>query len=127
MCGSAEEYPAKADRTTAGVSSEARAVIDASKPYPGGNDALYLLHQMDLEDKHRLLLALAGGADQGLVIGPPSAPRDDGSVIQPLQMLSRAMSKHLYPLQEGSMLIRTDAAEPDILSLHTFFLHRDPA
>jgi hypothetical protein len=32
------------------------AIVDGVKPYKGGNDALWGLHQLDLIDKHRLLI-----------------------------------------------------------------------
>ncbi len=38
-------------------------IVDTIKPYPGGNDALYSLHQIDIMDKHKLLvpvLTIAG-------------------------------------------------------------------
>lgn len=36
-----------------------RRVIDDLQPYPGGNDLLYGLHDLDIADKHQLLLPVA--------------------------------------------------------------------
>lgn len=42
-----------------GISEEALDLLYALKPYKGGNDALWRLHQLDIVDKHRLLLTVA--------------------------------------------------------------------
>jgi len=39
-----------------GVSQPARAAIGELRPWRGGNDALWLLHRLDIQDKHRLPL-----------------------------------------------------------------------
>ncbi|BEQ15310.1 hypothetical protein FAK_23760 [Desulfoferula mesophila] len=31
-------------------------IIDDIKPYPGGNDALYALHSLDIYDKHKIII-----------------------------------------------------------------------
>lgn len=113
IANSAPEYKAKAGRATDGLHPDARAVLDELSPYAGGNDALYLLHQLDVEDKHHLLLALASSADQGLMVGPPSAPDPSGFRFQPVQMMSRKMSAHLFPLEDGSLLMKTNVPDPD--------------
>jgi hypothetical protein len=41
-----------------GMSKRAKAAIDALKPYKGGNDALWRLHDLDNIDKHRSLFTL---------------------------------------------------------------------
>ena len=41
----------------------ARNIIRDLKPYPGGSDALVDLHQLDLIDKHRRVVAVAGAGD----------------------------------------------------------------
>jgi hypothetical protein len=42
-----------------GISKPALDVLYALKPYKGGNDALWLIHKLDIVDKHRLLLTVA--------------------------------------------------------------------
>jgi hypothetical protein len=42
-----------------GISATAQKLIDAVKPYKGGNDALWTLHQLDITDKHKLLIVTA--------------------------------------------------------------------
>jgi len=123
MSRSAATYQSNADLKTKGIHPGARDAIDQSKPYPGGNDDLYLLHELDIEDKHHLLLALAAGGDMGLAIGPPLGPRPDGSFLQQIQRFSRAHSKHLFPLRDGSMLMRTDATigDPHAMMEHFHF------
>lgn len=42
-----------------GVSQAALDILYGLKPYKGGNDALWRIHQLDIVDKHRLLLTVA--------------------------------------------------------------------
>lgn len=65
---SAAAYPAFSNRRLRGVQQAAKAAIDATKPYPGGNDTLWQLHKLNNVDKHRLLLTVrsrARGVDLG--------------------------------------------------------------
>jgi hypothetical protein len=39
-----------------GMSQDAIDAITATKPYQGGNDALWILHKLDIADKHHALL-----------------------------------------------------------------------
>jgi len=43
----------------AGISPTAQTLIDAIKPYKGGNDDFWMLHQLDITDKHKILLVTA--------------------------------------------------------------------
>jgi hypothetical protein len=47
-----------------GVSAPAMDLIEALKPYNGGNDGLYALHRLDIRDKHRLLITVGGLRDR---------------------------------------------------------------
>jgi hypothetical protein len=76
-----------------------QAVIKSLRPYPGGNDLLYAFHQMDLTRKHRRLLSAS------------VRPRGVGYFRvgdQPPPMFTGNRS-----FEEGTVLLRTDAAFPD--------------
>jgi hypothetical protein len=47
-----------------GISPGAQKVLDSLKPYRGGNDDLWNLHQLDISDKHKLLLVTAFALSQ---------------------------------------------------------------
>jgi hypothetical protein len=64
---SASEYKAKKGRKVKGMRKEAIDAIDAAKPYKGGNDTLWMLHSLNIVDKHRLLIAV-GSAFKGVNI-----------------------------------------------------------
>jgi len=40
-----------------GISADHRLIFESHKPYKGGNDLLYALHQLDIRRKHRRLLS----------------------------------------------------------------------
>jgi hypothetical protein len=63
------EYEASRKRKIKGVTQAAIDAIDATKPYKGGNDLLWKLHQLNNIDKHRLLIAV------GSAVANFSAPR----------------------------------------------------
>lgn len=52
------KYMKGSKRKLIGISETARRLIQGLKPYKGGNDALWLLHRMDIIDKHRHLNVL---------------------------------------------------------------------
>jgi hypothetical protein len=58
VADSAAEYPALRDRKVRGARQDAIDAIDATKPYAGGNDALWRVHKLNNVDKHRLLIAV---------------------------------------------------------------------
>lgn len=51
-------YESRKTRYIQGAQREAIEAIDRLKPYKSGNSALWLLHQLDIADKHRLILAI---------------------------------------------------------------------
>ena len=50
--------------------------IDAAKPYKGGNDELWVLHRLDIADKHHALLTTVTGLPNVsfYVVGNPLDP-----------------------------------------------------
>src|SRR5258708_5776051 len=42
-----------------GISADAQKLIEAAKPYKGGNVGLWTIHQLDITDKHKVLLVTA--------------------------------------------------------------------
>jgi hypothetical protein len=59
---SATEYEAKKMGQIKGMRQSAIDAIDATRPYKGGNDQLWMLHNLDKIDKHRLLIAVGSAA-----------------------------------------------------------------
>jgi hypothetical protein len=56
ISNSAQTHESRKVRKLRGMSEDAKKAIDALKPYKGGNDALWLLHELDNTDKHSFLL-----------------------------------------------------------------------
>jgi hypothetical protein len=56
--GSKTSYENKKSSRTYGMTQQAVAAIDALKPYKGGNDVLWQLHELNNVDKHRLILTV---------------------------------------------------------------------
>src|SRR4051812_2662692 len=54
-----EKYEAEKARKIKGMLPEAVEAIDRLKPYKGGNDVLWRIHELDIIDKHRALFTLA--------------------------------------------------------------------
>jgi hypothetical protein len=54
-----EKYEAEKTRKVKRMLPEAIDVIDGLKPYKGGNDSLWRIHELDNIDKHRTLFTLA--------------------------------------------------------------------
>jgi hypothetical protein len=56
ICESIEKYESESGGKTKDMPEAAKEIIDRYRPYGGGNDFLWGLHQLDIIDKHRLLL-----------------------------------------------------------------------
>jgi hypothetical protein len=54
----AETHESRKAGKVKGMREDAKKAIDALKPYKGGNDALWLLHDLNNTDKHRFLLTV---------------------------------------------------------------------
>jgi hypothetical protein len=54
----AQSYKSMLSRTVPGIRQEALEALNSIKPYYGGNFFLWLLHRLNIIDKHRLLLAM---------------------------------------------------------------------
>jgi len=65
----AAKYKAEQCRKTKGMGPDAIKEIDKIKPYGGGNNTLWGLHQLDIVDKHRLLITI-GSAYKDFNIRP---------------------------------------------------------
>jgi hypothetical protein len=88
-----------------GVSRAATEMILGFHPYRGGDDQLWMLHRLDITDKHRLLIAV-GAAYRNIVIAFPVPkadwiPPDFKSPAIALRPTDRA-----FPLQDGIEVFR---------------------
>ncbi len=75
FCKSAESFPSRLNQMAQPLSLRDRDILASYKPYPGGNDLLYALHEMDVSDKHRELLAIGRAVhffDGRLAVYPPN-------------------------------------------------------
>jgi hypothetical protein len=61
ICKGRPEYEARLQGEIKGIGPDAVDVLNAIKPYKGGNDALWILHKLNNIDKHQVLLVLAYG------------------------------------------------------------------
>ena len=93
---SPEKHESRADRSAKGVCEEAMNLIADAKPYKGGDDDLWHVHELNNIDKHRLLLP-AATYNQSLDI-----PTQGGLIALPSTI----------PLlfEEGKVLLRITAA-----------------
>jgi hypothetical protein len=65
---SLRDYEAGKAGRIPGLSKPAIKVVDATKPYKGGNDPLWQIHKLNIVDKHRLMLTV-GSRFQSLDLG----------------------------------------------------------
>jgi hypothetical protein len=85
----ATKYEALRKGKVKGMRNDAVRVIDGFKPYKGGNDALWILNQLNNIDKHRLLITV------GMSLGAISA-----ATVLPKGMI------HIYPAAQGGFTSR---------------------
>jgi len=59
ICENFQKYQSESPGKTRGMPAEAKKAIDSTRPYGGGNEALWGLHQLSVTDKHKLLVPVA--------------------------------------------------------------------
>jgi hypothetical protein len=68
IVGDAARLPAAITKRLQGAGSSAQNAVAACQPFKGADNPLWALHQLDIVDKHRVLLTVAG-AGTGIDIG----------------------------------------------------------
>lgn len=103
---SAEEYEAKKLGQIKGMRKKAIEAIDATKPYKGGNDALWKIDRLNKVDKHRLLIAIMStprSIDLGHYMSRQIAKVRPGAPALPALFLAATGPKPV-PLKAGDVL-----------------------
>lgn len=98
ICKTVEQYETDSPRKVEGVSSEAIKMIDALKPYGGGNEDLFGLHLLNNVDKHRILL-MCGAAHIATNLQIQLSP-----IAQEIRI--PAPFHWTYPLTDGAEIYR---------------------
>ncbi len=123
IADSADHYKASRDGKVRGMRQEAIDAIDALRPYGDGNDALVLLNQLSVVDKHRLLLTV-GMSFRAMNIGPfmeslmrklwTDSGFEDADEMPTLDVFVRPDDR-MFPIKAGDELFtapaETDAGE----------------
>jgi hypothetical protein len=109
---SAAQYKAQSPAKVKGMSGSAVRGIDALEPYAGGNEDLWLLHDLDITDKHKLLLTCISGHLSWVIAhrfagDPPFPPFDLSHLLRPPILAST----RLPMLERGAEISRTSAAQ----------------
>jgi hypothetical protein len=85
------------------ISSDALKIVRELKPYKGGNDAFWGLHQLDVIDKHRLLLVV-GAAFRTMTLTHTAMHPDS---TEPLSLDTTLRMNGIFPLKDGDELTRS--------------------
>jgi hypothetical protein len=92
-----------------GASADARQIIEDLKPYKGGNEAFYILHQLDITDKHKAIIPV-GAAQRSVTIdlseGLRQAFPDRHGGLAPM-FIDLRPSVRCFPLQDGATVFST--------------------
>jgi hypothetical protein len=111
-----DEFETSLPKNIKGASAEARRLIEELKPYQGGNEALWRLHQLDVLDKHKAIVPV-GSAYQAFgvtvdtrVMCPEFIERHNLSHIPPITAFYKVADSQ-FPLQDGAELFRAPLHE----------------
>lgn len=110
--GSKAKFESARPRNAKGISEAALEILYGLKPYKGGNDALWLLHKLDIVDKHRLVLAVAA-AHQSVILDLDTAMRKHIEFTRP-----EAMEAALPPIEP----IEINVADRETIRIGTVLL-----
>jgi hypothetical protein len=99
------KYKAESLAKVKGMSKSAVDAIDVLKPYKRGNSDLWLLHNLDIIDKHRLLLAC--NVAQTLACITYFVPDNPFPYLNLVSSLTSPASDRLAIIKNGTELFRT--------------------
>lgn len=102
-----------------GISRRAGEIMHRIEPYKGGKgDLLWRLHRLDIADKHRLLIPV-GAAYRGVLVETTVY----GEIFdEPFRLDPHAVDTGpIFPLEDGSVLMRFPFVIPDNAYLDTYF------
>lgn len=103
---SAEKYKAGLAAKVQGMPQAAIDLIDSAKPYKGGNDPLWILHELNNRSKHRFLLT-AASALQDFNLGKHVwANRLPESFMHGVPDFYVRPVDNIFPVKEGCELFR---------------------
>ena len=102
-----EAFEAALPAKIRGASPEARAVIESLKPYKGGDEAFWRLHQLDISDKHKAIIPV-GAAHKSVGVAPfafagaklPEAVRAAFSGVK----INLRPADRQFPLKDGATI-----------------------
>ena len=77
-----------------------RVIIDDIKPYKGGNDLLYRLHDLDITDKHKLMIPIVSIVELRCASGED----DCGGRFKDLQLLHYTKGEESTPYRAPKIL-----------------------
>lgn len=103
------EFTRQASKKINGVNPRTRRLIERLKPYKGGCDSLWIVHNLDILDKHNAIIPV-GAAYRHFTI-KPIAPR----AAEPIQFpgVNIKPADRLYPLEDGTTIFGVRAAARD--------------
>jgi hypothetical protein len=115
----ADAFASNSLRKVKGAPETAVELIKAAKPYKGGNDAFWRLHQLDITDKHKLLVPV-GMANVTIIYDILRIIANNPDLVDELttpQELSIPLDistpEPRFPLEDGAELYRVPARDRD--------------
>jgi hypothetical protein len=112
ICKTAPKYEAESKGKIKGMSPAAVSYIDGLQPYQGGNDDLWTLHELDIIDKHKLLIVAAYGPSSVMIAAPTTpAGQHVAEVIGPIGLQP---NKRLALLPDGTVVGRIPKGKTDV-------------
>jgi hypothetical protein len=105
---SKDEFESSLPKNIKGASSEARRIIENLKPYKGGDEAFWRLHQLDILDKHKAIIPVGSAyRSVGIAINFermfPNDPKVAGFKTRPVFVKP---ADRLFPLKDGAELFK---------------------
>jgi len=92
-----------------GASTKAIRIIGRLKPYKGGNQRLWVIHSLDIEDKHRLILSVGAAYRNFTMSMGLRLPWKEGEIIKSPPIAIRPADRQ-YPLKDNAEVMRVKAA-----------------
>lgn len=117
-----EKFKADLGENIKGASPAARLIFESLKPYKGGDEAFWRLHQLDILDKHKAIIPVGASYNSVDLLPYMAATAEHGlggeegakfaKMMRSFGALRLRPADRKFPLQDGADLFRVPIADP---------------
>lgn len=109
-----DKFKARLPENMQGASAKARRLVEHLRPYKGGNEAFWRLHQLDILDKHKAIIPVGSAYTRFGYTLDMAGLFPDQAWMQSVKPVTISMhpADRMFPLEDGATLLTAGIDPP---------------